>query len=808
MTISYEWLSSYLPEKVEPARLSRILTAIGLEVEKMEKPQQTGQNFDGLIVGEITALSKHPNADKLSITKVNIGQEKELTIVCGASNVALAQKVVVAQPGTTLYPFQQESFRIKTTKIRGEKSEGMLCAEDEIGVSDKHDGIIVLPADAIPGSTIDAYFDSDSTDWIYEIGLTPNRMDAMSHTGVAKDVCAYLTHHSKKEAKAILPYPAHFKPDITDPVIDVHVENSADCLRYTCVLISEVTVKESPEWLQKRLKAIGLHPINNIVDITNFILHETGQPLHAFDSSEIKGDKIIVGNVTAGTHFITLDGKDRELDKADLMIKNVEEPICIAGVFGGLHSGITQNTKAVLLESAFFSPSAIRKTSTRHGLRTDAAMHFEKGVDISNTLQVLKRAALLIQEIAGGLIHGLTDIYPTPVAKKEIALKYQYLKKISGKNYHPESIKKILESLEFELVKEVGDSLWVAVPLSKMDILHPADLVEEIIRIDGLDQIEIPDTITITPAPDENRFSENLEEKLSTYLAANGFYEIVTNSLTNSQYFTKAQLANVAKPYNSISKDLDVLRPEMLPTALETISFNLKRKLKNLKLFEKGKTYAIAGNAFQETSHFCIYITGSVTSDDWLDKPKDVDFFYAKGLAFATLPFLGIKDVNLKAPQQVDHGLQYAIYSGQKLIGTILQVEPGYLQQFEIAQPVYCIDWLLENLLAEAKEHKIVFSEISKFPTAMRDLAILSDENILFTDIESAIDDLSLEYLRGVHLFDVFRSEKLGTGKKSFAISLAFNNPEKTLTDEEIDKSVQRIINVIENKTGSEIRKS
>lgn len=808
MTISYEWLSAYLPEKIEPARLSKILTSIGLEVEKMEKHSGHHQNFEGLVVGEIMGLSKHPNADKLSITKVNIGQENLLTIICGASNVALTQKVVVARPGTILFPFNKDSFSIKTSKIRGEISEGMLCAEDEIGISANHDGIIVLPADAIPGTSIDNYFKKEQEDWIIEIGLTPNRMDAMSHIGVAKDVCAYLSHHGKKEAKVILPYQNAFKPDIAEPLIEAVMENTTDCLRYTCTLIEDVKVQESPEWLQSRLKAISLHPINNIVDITNFILHETGQPLHAFDHTEIKGDKVIIKNVAAGTPFTTLDGKERILNHEDLMICNAEAPICIAGVFGGMNSGITKNTKSVLLESAFFSPSAIRKTSTRLGLRTDAAMHFEKGVDISNTLQVLKRAALLIRELAGGKIHGLTDIYPTPIAKKEIALKYQYLKKISGKNYHPESIKKILENLEFEIVKEIGDTLWVAVPFSKMDILQPADIVEEIIRIDGLDQIEIPDTITISPASNEHSLSENMDEKLSAFFASQGFHEIVTNSLTNSNYFSKEDLAVVAKPYNSISKDLDILKPEMLPTALEAISFNLKRKMKDLKLFEKGKTYAQSGMRFIETPHFCVYVTGTNSPGSWLEKQKEVDFYYIKGLANAALQLIGINDFQISAPKKSDYGTIYEILNNQNILGFINQVEESYLQKFEINQTVFCIDLFPERLLEKIKEKKFVFTEITKFPTAIRDLAILSDEKILFIEIESAIKSLQLAHLQEIHLFDVFRSEKLGAGKKSFAISLAFNNPEKTLTDEEIDMDVQRIIAAIETKTGSEIRKS
>ena len=490
MTISYKWLSEYLPVTVDPERLSRILTSIGLEVESMTKYEEAKGGLKGLLIGEVLSTEKHPNADKLTLTKVSIGNGEPLQIVCGAPNVAAGQKVVVAPVGTTIYPTTGDPLTMKVAKIRSVESYGMICAEDEIGLGTSHAGILVLPADAKVGTTAVEYF-KPYEDWIYEIGLTPNRMDAMSHWGVARDVCAYLSHHDKKDIKPKLPTSNSFKADNTSLTIEVKVENEAACPRYSGVSIANVTIKESPKWLQQKLKAIGLRPINNIVDITNYIQHETGQPLHAFDADAITGKKVIVKNLPEGTTFVTLDEKERKLSAEDLMICNATEGMCIAGVFGGLHSGVTSATKNIFLESACFDAVTIRKTSFRHGLRTDAASRFEKGTDISATVNVLKRAAMLIKEIGGGEIASdIVDIYPQPKEKTQVAMKYHYLKKLSGKNYHPDTVKDILDSLGFEMLKEGIDELRVAVPYHKPDISLPADLVEEILRIDGLDNVD------------------------------------------------------------------------------------------------------------------------------------------------------------------------------------------------------------------------------------------------------------------------------------------------------------------------------
>src|SRR5687767_14117314 len=523
MTISYKWLSEYLPVIVEPERLSRILTSIGLEVESMEKYEEAKGGLKGLVIGEVLSAEKHPNADKLTLTKVNIGNGEPLQIVCGAPNVAAGQKVVVAPVGATIYPSSGDPLTMKVAKIRSVESFGMICAEDEIGLGTSHAGILVLPEYIKVGTTAVEYF-KPYEDWIYEIGLTPNRMDAMSHWGVARDVCAYLSHHDKKGTRPKLPTSNSFKADNNSLIIDVKIENETACPRYSGVSIANVTISESPKWLQQKLKAIGLRPINNIVDITNFIQHETGQPLHGFDADEIRGKKIVIKNLAEGTKFVTLDEKERKLSKEDLMICDAEGGICIAGVFGGLHSGVTDKTTNIFLESAWFNPIDIRKTSFRHNLRTDAATRFEKNIDISNTVTVLKRAALMIKELTGGEISSdIVDVYPNPKEKAQVSLKYHYLKKLSGKNYHPDSVKDILNSLGFEIAKEGIDELRVSVPYSKPDITLPADLVEEILRIDALDNITIPQSITSTPSVEENFLLQTLKEKISNFLVGLGF---------------------------------------------------------------------------------------------------------------------------------------------------------------------------------------------------------------------------------------------------------------------------------------------
>jgi phenylalanyl-tRNA synthetase beta chain len=808
MTISYKWLSEYLPLTIEPERLSRILTSVGLEVESFTVYEEVKGGLKGLVTGEVLECTKHPNADKLSVTKVNIGSGEPLQIVCGAPNVAAGQKVVVATVGTTIYPTDSEPLTMKVAKIRSVESHGMICAEDELGLGTSHEGVMVLPADVKPGIPAAEYF-TPYEDFIYEIGLTPNRMDAMSHWGVARDVCTYISHHDKKEIRPKIPNANGFKVDNTSVSIDISVENNTACPRYSGVSIANVTIAESPKWLQQKLKAIGLRPINNIVDITNYIQHETGQPLHAFDADAVTGKKIIIKNLAEGTKFVTLDEKERKLNAEDLMICNEAGPMCIAGVFGGLHSGVTEKTKNIFLESACFNAVDIRKTSFRHGLRTDAASRFEKGIDISNTVNVLKRAALLIKEIAGGEIASeITDVYPSPKEKKQVAIKYHFLKKLSGKNYHPDAVKGILQGLGFEVMKEGIDELWVAVPFSKPDISLPADLVEEVLRIDGLDNIDIPNSITMTPSIEEAYVKEVLKEKVANYLTGLGFHEILTNSITNSAYYNEEELLTAVKMLNNLSADLNIMRPSMLETGLEAIAHNLNRKNNNLKFFEFGRTYRThEQNKYEEQERLCLYITGNVNEDNWKSKNNKADFYMAKGAANAILTLLGLQagKLELFSNEKMETGL--AVSLNNKNVLEICTVSKNVLARFDIKQPVFFIDADWDLLVQLFEENKNGVKGISKYPSVQRDLSLVLSKQSKYEEVENAVKKIKLNKLQHINLFDIFESEKLGAGKKSMAVSFTFLDEEKTLTDKEIDGWMNKIIAAMETELGAEIRK-
>lgn len=808
MTISYKWLSEYLPVTVEPERLSRILTAIGLEVENMKNYEEVTGGLKGLVIGEVVSTEKHPNADKLTLTKVNTGGAELLSIVCGAPNVAAGQKVVVAPVGTTIHPSTGEPLTMKLAKIRGEESQGMICAEDEIGLGTSHAGILVLPADVKPGTPAADYFKPYS-DTLYEIGLTPNRMDAMSHWGVARDVCAYLTHHDKKELRPKLPNANGFKADTHSLRIDVQVENTQACPRYNGVSITGVKIAESPLWLQQKLKAIGVRPINNVVDITNYIQHETGQPLHAFDADKIRGHKVIVKNLPAGTSFVTLDEKERKLDADDLMICDEEGGMCIAGVFGGLNSGVTDTTTSLFLESAFFEGIGIRKTSFRHGLRTDAATRFEKGTDISATVNVLKRAALLIREICGGEIASdITDIYPEPREKKEVALKYHYLKKLSGKNYHPDSVKDILGSLGFDILKEGIDEMRLAVPHHKPDISLPADLVEEILRIDGLDNVAIPDSITITPSVEENYLIDTYREKTANYLAGAGFFEIMTNSITNAAYFSEEELQSAVKMLNSLSAELNIMRPSMLETGLEVVAHNLNRRNNDLRLFEFGKTYSTEGSGkYEEPEHLCIYITGKNGEDNWRNKPGATDFFVLKGIVKRVLQQLGLESEEYQPLQhpKFSNGLQVLVQ--RKPVAQLGTVSKATLDRFDVRQPVYFADFNWTLLASMSAGSKQAFREIPRFPAVQRDLAMIVSRQLAYEEVEKTIRKIKLSKLQDLQLFDIFESEKIGADKKSIALSFTFQDEEKTLTDKEIDNWMSKIMTTLEKDLQAELRK-
>lgn len=813
MTISYKWLCEYLPvEKnnspyLDPERLARILTSIGLEVESFNKFEEVKGGLKGLVIGEVLSAEKHPNADKLTLAKVNTGNGEPLQIVCGAPNVAAGQKVVVAKVGTTIYPTAGEPLTMKIARIRNVESYGMICAEDEIGLGTSHEGIMVLDPKARAGMAVSEYF-QPYEDWIYELGITPNRMDAMSHWGVAKDVCAYLNYHDKKDFKPRLPHSNSFKADNNSLAINVKIENTTGCQRYSGISFSNVTVKESPTWLKQRLKSIGLRPINNIVDITNFIQHETGQPLHAFNADMIEGKTIVVKNIPEGTKFITLDEKERKLSADDLMICDAKKGLCIAGVFGGLNSGVTEKTKNIFLESAWFHPTDIRKTSFRHNLRTDAATRFEKNVDISGTASILKRAALMIKELSGADISSnLVDVYPDPVEKTQVSIKYHYLKKLSGRNYHPDSVKDILTSLGFEVIKEGIDELRVSVPYSKPDITLPADIVEEVLRIEGLDNIPIPQTITITPSVDVDHLQYSLKEKTAGYLVGLGFNEIMTNSITNSEFYDEEDLVTAVKMINNLSAELNILRPSMLETGLASIAHNLNRKNNDLKFFEFGRTYQVSGpGKYKEKEILMLYLTGDREERSWRNKPAAVDFYLMKGYGTAIMKLIGLSpDAEIPYMHKKYNGIQFSV-KGKKLVtlGTVSRKE---LSVFDIKQPVFFAEFSWEELVQLSSHEKIDFHELPRFPAVHRDLAMIVDRSVSFGDVEKLVNNLKLFKLQEVKLFDIFESERLGKDKKSLAISFTFLDEEKTLTDKEIDTWMDKIRGTMEKDLRAEIRK-
>lgn len=808
MKISYNWLKEFIPHIPEPEALSNILTSVGLEVENVEKFEEIRGNLAGLVIGEITKCEKHAEADRLKVTEVDIGNATILKIVCGAANAATGKKVVVAPAGTVIYPLNGEPITIKKAKIRGIESNGMICAEDEIGIGANHEGIMILPDNISPGSSAAGYF-KPVTDWIFEIGLTPNRIDAMSHIGVAKDVCAYLSHHIKKPITILSPFDKQFKADNNDLQLKVIIENSHACQRYAGTSIANIKIGQSPKWMQLKLKSIGVRPINNIVDITNYILHETGQPLHAFDLDAIKGNQIIVKNLPEGTPFITLDEKERKLHAEDLMICNgVGEPMCFGGVFGGLESGVKNSTKRIFLESAWFNPAVTRRTSLRHNLRTDAASRFEKGVDISQTVQVLKRAAMLIKELTGGeIVSEIIEAYPNAKDQTIITLQNKYLKKISGKDYNRNEVKNILLSLGFKIEKEDADSLTVTVPFSKPDVTLPADVVEEVMRIDGFDNIEIPSLITIPPSLESNLTEASYKQNVVAYLSGSGFSEIFTNSITNSKYYDEETLAGSVKILNSLSAELDIMRPSLMETGLESVVYNLNRKNNDLLFFEFGNTYSSAGTGnYNENEHLCLYITGNKNNFSWKEKPAKTDIYFLKGVCQNIFNLCGLDKVeySISKNKNLEASLTFSV--NNETIAETGIISKNVLQKFDIKQPVIFADLSWKRILLNSKKTS-VYNEIPKFPAVHRDLSIVVNKNTLYFQIESVLKSLNIVQLKDVRLFDVFESEKLGIDKKSFAISLTFIDEEKTLTDQETDNWINKIIQSFKDKLNAEIRK-
>jgi len=798
MIISYQWLLNYLPEPLPVADLSNILTSIGLEVEAVEVSEAVKGSLEGLVIGEVLTCEKHPNADKLKLTTVNIGSGDPLKIVCGAPNVAAGQHVVVAPVGTTVHPVEGEAFEIKKAKIRGEESQGMICAEDEIGLGSSHAGIMVLPDDAPVGTLAKSYFNTPEADYAIHIGLTPNRSDAMSHIGVARDVCAYLSHHKGKEYKVVLPKGAlPEKGDTLDIQVNIDAPNA--CPRYTSVSITNVKVGTSPDWLQQKLKTIGIRSINNVVDITNYVLHEFGQPLHAFDADKIDGKEVHVRFLPHGTPFIALDGKERKLNDNDLMICSKQDGMCIAGVFGGADSGVSECTTSVFLESAYFDPTFIRRTSMYHGLRTDAATHFEKGVDINNLIPALKRAATLICELAGGKIASdITDVYPKPVEQKQITVSYEYIQRLSGKAYPVASINQILQALGFSTTSQNDVSLTVLVPTNKTDVMQPADIVEEVLRIDGLDNIAIPERLNISLHSSRPN-DRSVREKLAEMLCGEGFQEIVTNSIVNSRYYPERN--DLVRMLNSLSSELDVMRPSMLESGLEVIQYNCNRKNTDLLLFEFGKTYSKRDDRYVEEQQLALWITGNVREAHWDQKTKAADLFYLKGVLQNMLTRSGISSVSVSYE---DHQVIYK-YKNQ-VLSTAFKVTSKRLSEFDVRQDVFfaAINWELWYKAVSAG--KIRYREVPKFPAVERDLAIVLNKEISYQEVQQATEQLKIEALKDFDLFDVFESEKLGSDKKSYALSYTFQLQDRTLTDTEIDQLMQQLINVYRSKLQAQIR--
>jgi len=820
MNISYNWLKDYLDFDLQPDEVAAALTSIGLETVGVEEVQTIKGGLEGLVIGEVLTCEEHPNSDHLHITTVNVGGAEPLQIVCGAPNVAAGQKVVVAVNGTKLYD-GDECFTIKRSKIRGVESNGMICAEDEIGIGTDHAGIIVLPADAVVGTPAKEYYNVKS-DYVLEVDITPNRVDATSHFGVARDLAAYLKQNGKP-ANLKRPSVDAFKIDDEVPAIEVVVENKEACLRYSGITIKNVTVKESPEWLQNRLKVIGLRPINNVVDITNYILHGVGQPLHSFDADKIKGNKVVVRSATEGAKFVTLDGVERTLTDRDLMICNVEEPMCIAGVFGGLDSGVTEQTKNVFLESATFHPTWIRKTARRFGLNTDASFRYERGLDPNQTVEVMKRAALLIQEVAGGTITGaIQDIYPVPVAPYRVELTYDKVNTLIGKVIPVETVKSILESLEMKIVSETAEGLVIDVPVYRIDVQRDVDVIEDILRIYGYNNVEFSDNVKSNlsyQTPTDRSYK--LQNLISEQLCGCGFNEILNNSLTRSAYYDNLStypVSHCVMLMNPLSADLNCMRQTLLFGGLESVEHNAKRKNGNIRFFEFGNCYDYnidhkkEGETlaeFSEDYRLGLWVSGSRVDNNWAHPNEKSSVYELKAYVENILVRLG---VNLQkvilgnlANDIYSAGLSITTSSGRQL-GTMGIVSPKICKELDIETDVYYAELSWTLLMKEIKKSKVAFSEISKFPAVKRDLALLLEKNVQFAEIEKIATESERKLLKDVALFDVYEGKNLPAGKKSYAVSFYLQDEGKTLNDKQIDAIMKKIQTNLEQKLGAQLR--
>jgi len=818
MKISYNWIKDYLNIDLEPARVAEILTAIGLEIEGMEEWVSVKGGLNGVVIGEVLTCKKHPDADKLSVTTVDIGGLQPLQIVCGAPNVAAGQKVPVATVGTVVFK-GAESLEIKKSKIRGVLSEGMICAEDELGLGNSHAGIMVLNHDAKPGTPASSYF-KIVKDHVFEIGLTPNRIDSGSHFGVARDLAAYMNINAGLDSKAVLPSVSDFKPDNNKNTYEVIIENTIDCPRYTGITISGVTIGESPDWLKNKLRAVGLNPINNVVDITNFVQYEAGQPLHAFDADKIEGKKVIIRNLPEKSKFTTLDNVERSLSSRDLMICNSKEGMCIAGVFGGIKSGITASTKNIFLESAYFNPVAIRKTSKRHGLKTDASFRFERGADPNITIWALKRAIMLIKEIAGGMISSeVVDSYPNPIKNVNVDVNYNNINRLIGKKIEPDTIKKILSLLDIEITYHDGVNMTLVIPSYRVDVKQEADVIEEILRIYGYNNVEVDLHVNSTLSYPEKPNKEKVINIVSDLLSANGFSEIMCNSLCPAAWydqnedFDKEQLVMLANP---LSSDLNAMRQTLLFGGLNSVIWNINRQNLDLKLYEFGHCYFYHKSDqpypnvtnFTEKTSLDLFISGNTGRQSWNSRTNTSDFFNIKSSVEMILSRLGVKPESLTTGEtDKKYFAESTTYIfNNKLVAEAGRISKSYLSKFDIGQDVYWghIEW--DHLLKMIKKHSISFTELSKYPSVKRDLALLLDRSIKFSQVRDIALRTEKNIIHDINLFDVYENDSLGKNKKSYAVSFILRDDLKTMTDKNIDKIMNNLIKAFENELNAQIR--
>ncbi len=820
MNISYNWLKEYVDFDLTPEEVATALTSIGLETGGVEEVQTIKGGLEGLVVGEVLTCEPHPNSDHMHITTVNLGQGEPVQIVCGAANVAAGQKVIVATLGTKLYD-GDECFTIKKSKLRGVESNGMICAEDEIGVGTSHDGIIVLPDDVVPGTLAKDYYDIKS-EYVLEVDITPNRADACSHYGVARDLYAWLVQNGRK-ATLKRPSVEDFHVDNHDMDIEVAVENAEACPRYAGVTIKGVTVKESPEWLQNKLHLIGVRPINNIVDITNYILHAYGQPMHCFDADKIKGGKIVVRTCAEGTKFVTLDEAERTLSERDLMICNAEEPMCIAGVFGGLDSGTTESTKDVFLESAYFHPTWVRKTARRHGLSTDSSFRFERGIDPNGVIYALKAAALLVKELAGGEIASeIKDVYPSPIADFNVELPFAYVNSLIGKEIPRETVKNIVSSLEMKIVEETDEALSLQVPPYRVDVQRPCDVVEDILRIYGYNNVEIPTSVKscLSVKGDVDK-SVKLQNLVSEQLVGCGFNEILNNSLTAAAYYEGLESykpENLVHLMNPLSNDLNVMRGTLLFGGLESIQHNANRKNADLRFFEFGNCYHFHAEkknpekvlaAYSEELHLGMWITGKRVSNSWAHADENASVYELKAYVLNIFRRLGVNFGGLVFGNLADdiYSVAVSVHTrGGKLLATFGVISKKIQKAFDLDNEVYYADLNWKELMKAIKGNAVTYREISKYPAVKRDLALLLDKKVQFVEIEKIAFETDKKLLKSVELFDVYEGKNLEPGKKSYAVSFMLQDENATLNDKQIDKFMQKLIKNLETKLEAKLR--